>query len=87
VNSGEVEAEITGQACPLRLVARSEDRGYVASGSCSAPPGVPPKISRTTQGRAPFRGTRPWRRLCTKSPFSKFPQNSALHQKSPGGVR
>jgi hypothetical protein len=35
---------MTGQACLLHLVARSEDRGYVASGSSSAP-GVRPKIS------------------------------------------
>jgi hypothetical protein len=27
---------MTGQACPLRLVARYEDRGYVASGSRSS---------------------------------------------------
>jgi hypothetical protein len=39
---------MTGQACPLRLVARYEDRGYdVASGSRSAP-GVPLKISMVT---------------------------------------
>ena|SRR5918995_4456764 len=38
---------MTGQACPLRFVARSEDRGYVASGSRSAP-GVPLKISMVT---------------------------------------
>ena len=56
---------MTGQACPLRLVARYEDRGYVASGSRSAP-GVPLKISMVTPPHlgALLRG------CCTKAPES-----------------